>query len=79
MEEVDPVDAEAEALALTEAGAGSQHDEGPIAVRTGVGHLLDLYGSRSPRMESRKSSASRLRRNCFVFCGPPGYSRHRAR
>jgi hypothetical protein len=30
-------------------------------------------------MESRKSSASRLRRNCFVFCGPPGYSRHRAR
>jgi hypothetical protein len=44
VEEVDPVDAEAEALALAEAGAGGQHDEGPIAVRARVRHLLDLGG-----------------------------------
>ena len=44
VEEVDPVDAEAEALALAEAGAGGEHDESPVAVGTGVRHLMDLGG-----------------------------------
>ena len=44
VEEVDPVDAEAEALALAKPGAGREHNKRPVAVRTGVRHFLDLGG-----------------------------------